>query len=188
MSTTITAFAPEQFRGFLKSVAQPQWDDLLRGWGDPSDLVHQTLAEAVARLNDFKGDSEAAFAAWLRTMLKHNLLDLRRALRRPCRDRRRERSIEAESEGSSGRIEPSLAQDDPSPSDQVMLVEELNRLTAAVDRLPADQLEAVTLHHLQSLSLAETAARMGRTKPAVAGLLRRGLQQLRVLMGSRGEA
>ena len=54
------------------------------------------------------------------------------------------------------------------------------------ERLLADlnspQCEAVTLHHLQGLSLAELARRMERSEAAVAGLLRRGLQRLRELM------
>ena len=186
MFTTTPGFALEQYRGFLKLLARTQWDDLLRGWGDPSDLVHQTLLEAYEKLGDFKGKTEAAFAAWLRTMLTHNLLDLSRKLRREKRDPRRERSIEAAMEESSDRLRSCLALDDPSPSEQVAVAEQLNRLADAVDRLPPDQLEAVTLHHLRGLPLVDTAAQMGRTVPAVAGLLRCGLQQLRKVMGERG--
>ena len=45
--------------------------------------------------------------------------------------------------------------------------------------LPADQREVVLLKHCQGLSLADIASHLGRTPAAVAGLLRRGLQQLR---------
>jgi RNA polymerase sigma-70 factor (ECF subfamily) len=186
MLPTTPCFAPEQYRGFLKLLARAQWDDVLRGWGDPSDLVQQTLLEAHTKREDFRGETEAAFAAWLRTMLVHNLLDVSRNLRREKRDPRRERSIEAAMEESSSRLGFCLAQDDPSPSDQVAVAEQLNRLADAVDQLPPDQMEAVTLHHLRGLPLVDTAAQMGRTVPAVAGLLRRGLQQLRKLMGERG--
>ena len=34
-------------------------------------------------------------------------------------------------------------------------------------------------HHLEGLSLADTAEQMGKTRPAVAGLLQRGLKKLR---------
>ena len=41
---------------------------------------------------------------------------------------------------------------------------------------------AVQLHYLQDCPLAQVAERMQRTPAAVAGLLKRGLKQLRVLM------
>jgi RNA polymerase sigma-70 factor (ECF subfamily) len=186
MPATTSRFAPEQHRGYLVLLARAQWDGALRGWGDPSDLVQQTLLEAHEKLGDFKGETAAAFAGWLRAILARNLLDVRRARGRQRRDPRRERSIEAALEESSARLGFYLAQEDPSPSDQVATAEQLNRLADALERLPPDQADAVTLHHLRNLSLEETAGQMGRTKAAVAGLLRRGLKQLRQVLGERG--
>ena len=45
-------------------------------------------------------------------------------------------------------------------------------------RLPDGQHEAIVLHHLQGLKLAEVASQMDRTEAAVAGLLFRGLKTL----------
>jgi RNA polymerase sigma-70 factor (ECF subfamily) len=45
--------------------------------------------------------------------------------------------------------------------------------------LPADQREAIELHHFQNLSLVQTAESMGRSREAVAGLLYRGVRELR---------
>src|SRR5262249_39216590 len=159
----------------LKLLARSQWDTVLQRWGDPSDLVQLTLLEAHKQRGQFKGSTEAAFAAWLRTMLVRNLIEVRRGVHRKKRDPRRERSIEAAVEESSARLGSFLAQDDPSPSAQVAIAEQLNLLADALDRLPPDQMEAVTLHHLQGLTLTEAAAQMRRTVPAVAGLIRRGL-------------
>jgi RNA polymerase sigma-70 factor (ECF subfamily) len=47
---------------------------------------------------------------------------------------------------------------------------------------PASQRQAVGLHHLQGLSLQEVVDTMESTKPAVAGLLHRGLKKLRELL------
>ena len=49
----------------------------------------------------------------------------------------------------------------------------------ALARLPDAQREAVTLQYWHGRSLNEIAAHMGRTPAAVAGLLKRGLKQLR---------
>lgn len=56
----------------------------------------------------------------------------------------------------------------------------------AVSRLPPDQQDAVVLHHLQGKSLAELATILNRSQTAVAGLLYRGLKQLRHLLSEPG--
>lgn len=53
------------------------------------------------------------------------------------------------------------------------------RLAEAVKQLPDAQRRAVELHHLEGRSLAEIADALGTTKPAIAGLLHRGLKALR---------
>ena len=57
--------------------------------------------------------------------------------------------------------------------------EQALRLSAALGRLPDAQREALVLRHLRGWSLAQIAGQLGRSRAAVAGLLKRGLQQLR---------
>jgi RNA polymerase sigma factor (sigma-70 family) len=57
-------------------------------------------------------------------------------------------------------------------------------LAAALDALPEEQRMAVELRYLGDCSLEEIATMMNRTKPSVAGLLRRGLEELRVNLQS----
>ena len=47
---------------------------------------------------------------------------------------------------------------------------------------PVAQRDAIVLHYWQGCTLAETADRLDRTAPAVAGLLHRGLKKLRSAM------
>jgi len=185
MLSSAPKLALEQYRGFLLILARTHWDDALQGWGDPSDLVHQTLLEAHQKREQFRGTTTAALARWLGAILAHNLADAIRDRRRGKRDHRLERSIEAAFEESSARLGACLAANEASPSDRAATAEQLTILADALTQLPADQLEAVTLHHLRGLPLEETAARMGRTKQAVAGLLRRGLKKLRELLGEQ---
>jgi RNA polymerase sigma-70 factor (ECF subfamily) len=63
--------------------------------------------------------------------------------------------------------------------------EELLRMADALDQLPALQREAVVLHHLQGMSLADLASHLERSEASVAGLLRRGLAKLRELLCER---
>ena len=61
------------------------------------------------------------------------------------------------------------------------------RASAALTRLPDDQRQVVELHHLKGLSLADVSTTMGRTVPAVVGLLFRGVKKLRELLREPGE-
>jgi RNA polymerase sigma factor (sigma-70 family) len=57
--------------------------------------------------------------------------------------------------------------------------EELLRLADALTALPDPQREVVVLKHLRGWTLQRMADHIGRTVPAVASLLRRGLEELR---------
>ncbi len=68
------------------------------------------------------------------------------------------------------------------PEAQAIEHQEHTLLARALAQLPEDQRTAVELHHLRDASVAEIAARLGRTEASIAGLLRRGLQNLRTLL------
>ena len=58
----------------------------------------------------------------------------------------------------------------------------LLRLANALLQLPEDQREVVTLKHLKNMPLQQIAEHLNRTTASVAGLLRRGLAQLRSIL------
>ena len=91
-------------------------------------------------------------------------------------------SLESALEQSSVRLNDFLAAGGSSPSLRVVRQEQVLHLAEALARLPEDQRQAVTLKHLQGLSVAEVAQQIGRSEAAVAGLLRRGLKRLRELL------
>ena len=72
-----------------------------------------------------------------------------------------------------------LAADQTSPSQAAERNEELLRLADALAALPEPQREVVVLKHLRGWELQRIAGHIGRTVPAVASLLRRGLEELR---------
>jgi RNA polymerase sigma-70 factor (ECF subfamily) len=169
----------EDYREYLRLLAQLQLDRRLQGKVDLSGVVQQTMLEAHQAFSKGEfGDGER-LAAWLRRILANNLADEIRKLRAARRDLRRERSLEAAIDQSSLRLEAWLAADGPSPSAHVQRQEQALRLSAALARLPDAQREALIMRHLRGLSLAEIAERLGRSHAAVAGLLKRGLAQLR---------
>jgi RNA polymerase sigma-70 factor (ECF subfamily) len=176
------ALLPERFRSYLRMLAELELGH--DGWAkiDPSDIVQQTLLEAHRDRDQFRGRSEAEMAAWLRRLLACNLADAVRLLRRAKRDAARDRSLEAAIEASSARLEAWLAADQSSPSERAERNEAILRLVDALARLPEANRQALVMRHCHGLSLAEISNRLGRTPAAVAGLLKRGLAELRTLL------
>jgi RNA polymerase sigma-70 factor (ECF subfamily) len=172
----------EQYRDYLRLLAQLHADPRLQAKVDPSDVVQETLLKAHRALDQFRWQSEAEMAAWLRKILANTLADVVRRFGTDARDVQLERSLLTSLDESSSRLESWLAADQSSPSAQVLREEQLLRLAAALGQLSDDQRQAIELRHLKGASLEEIAQQMGRSKGAAAKLLFRGVESLRVLL------
>jgi RNA polymerase sigma-70 factor (ECF subfamily) len=152
------------------------------GLVEPSDIVQDALAEAIRQRGRFRGTTDGEYAVWLRRILFGRLTDAIRAARRSKRDAARVQSLDAAVAESSGRWALALAADQSSPSQRAMRDENLVRLAEALALLPAAQREAVILRHALGWPLDRIAAQLERTPAATAGLLKRGLRQLRTTL------
>ena len=178
----------ESYRDYLRLLARLQLDSRLRAKLDASDIVQQAILQAHEGRAQFRGRTEAEWLAWLRAILANVLAAAARRFDTRARAVGRERSLEAELELSSSRLECLLATDQTSPSERAVRCEELLRLARALAGLPEDQRRVVELHYLKGLQVAEVAQQMGRTRPAVVGLLYRGLKRLRERLQDQGES
>jgi RNA polymerase sigma-70 factor (ECF subfamily) len=182
---TLDGPALERYRDYLQLLARLHLAPQLRGKLDASDLVQQTLLQAHQHQEQFRGQSQAELAAWLRTILANNLAAAGRRFGRQQRDVALERSLDADLEASSSRLEAWLADERSSPLEQAIRQEQLLHLAGALAQLPEDQQKAVELHHLKGCTLPEVAQEMQRSKEAVAGLLFRGIKKLRRLLADQ---
>ena len=177
---TTDGLRPERYRSYLLMLARVG----LRSCGpaankiDASDIVQDVLLQAHVARDQFRGSTEAELEAWLRKILKNKLTDGVRRFGRQKRDAALERSIRSSVDGSVRRMQR-LVDPGTSPSQRVWRLERAVRLTQALQTLPEDQQIALELHHVQGYSVSEIAQQLDRTKASVAGLLRRGLAQLR---------
>jgi RNA polymerase sigma-70 factor (ECF subfamily) len=169
----------ESFRPYLALLARLQVDPKLRGKVDLSGVVQQTLLEAYQDRDKIAGWDEVQQTAWLRRLLGNNLKDELRKWTTAARAIGRERSLQAALDESSARLDAWLVADQPTPSQHAERQEQAVRLAAALARLPEAQREALVLQHWHGWSLAQIAEHLHRTPAAVAGLLHRGLKQLR---------
>lgn len=173
--------ALEGFRDYLLLLARLHLDPRMRSKLDPSDVVQQTLLKAHAQWDRIRSRPDAEVRAWLRTILANTLIDAaRKFVSRPAEQGV---SLESALEQSSARLDRWLAADDTSPSGRAMHRERLVQVAAAVAQLPDDQRTAVELRHLQGFPVEAIVELMQRSPASVAGLLRRGLETLRELLG-----
>lgn len=172
----------ERFRAYLEFLARTLMGPLLRGKFEASDVVQDTLLEAIKSRERYRGTTDGELAEWLRKILAHNLIDAARALDRQKRKADLERSLEATLIGTSRRLLDVLSDGKTSPSWQAIGSQESLRLWEALRMIPEHQRRAVELMHLQGFSLKETSGEMEKTTGAVASLLNRGLKNLRHLL------
>ena len=123
--------------------------------------------------------------AWLRTILANNLADHARRLTAEKRDMGREVPLQRAIELSSQRLEDWFAIEMP-PDLGMEQEEQLLSFVAACPSLPEAQREAITLHYWSGWTLMQIAEQLGRSRDATAGLIKRGLRQLRINMGAKG--
>lgn len=172
----------EAYRDYLRLLARTQLGPRLQAKLDASDIAQQVILQAHQAQEQFRGATEAEKLAWLRAILANVLAATTRRFVAQARDIDRERSLDGDLELSSSRLECLFAADQSSPSQRAVRGEELLRLAAALTQLPEDQRQAVELHYLKGLTVADVAEQMGRTRAAIVGLLFRGLKKLRHLL------
>src|SRR5262249_10022881 len=171
----------ERYRSALLLLARAQLARHQQLGLEASDLVQQTFAQACGAANQFRGGTAAERFAWLRKILHHAFLDEYDRQRAGKRDLARQ-ALEADLTGSFAGLDELLAAEQTAPSERAVRNEDLTRLAVALEQLPPDQREAVTLNHLVGMTLAQIGERLGRSSEAVAGLLWRGRLRLRELL------
>jgi RNA polymerase sigma-70 factor, ECF subfamily len=175
----------EPFRKYLKVLAELHLDRRLRGKLDASDVVQQTLLRAYSALDELRQREPEVLAAWLRRILASTLADAVKHYERDKRAVGLERSLEADIDRSASGFAAWLAADQTSPSGCAERNEELLRMAEALTQLPDLMREVLVLKHCQGSTLPKIAERMGKTVPAVASLLRRGLEEMRNRLNTR---
>lgn len=180
---TTDDYVLERYRAYLRMLASHELAVRFRGKIDPSGVVQETLWEAHQELARGVQVPSGERLPWLRRILANNLADEVRRVTAEKRDVGREVSLEQGIETSSKRLELWLARD-LKPAAANDHDEPVLRLAAALSRLPEAQQKAIVLQYWTDCTFAQIAEELGKSREAVAGLIKRGLRQLRVEMGA----
>lgn len=163
-----------EYREWLKSLALGQIAAELRGRIDPSDIVQHSLCEALRDLPVAAEKSRPQMMAWLRTILRHNLIDAFRRLKHTPRV-----SLDDSLAMTDANMSRFLVADQSAVGARVEREERALQLAERLRQLTPAQAEAILLKHCQGMSVEEICRHMQRSPEAVGGLLRHGLKRLR---------
>jgi RNA polymerase sigma-70 factor (ECF subfamily) len=166
----------DHFRPLLRAQARESLPAPLLARIDESDVVQQTCVLVIRQFEQLRGRSVGEFVAWLLQVHQHNLLNMVDHHRGAAK-----RAVDRElpiPDAAVANIPDRLT----SPSQKAVRGERRRQLEDAIDELPDSQREAVRMRFLDEASLAEIAQRMDRSEDAVAGLLKRGMAQLKRIL------
>jgi RNA polymerase sigma-70 factor (ECF subfamily) len=149
---------------------------------DGSDIAQDALHRAHQGFERFEGTSEPQLTAWLQSILSSAIKDVTRAFYGPTRDVTREKSWQDQGESASLAFDGPLAEGS-SAGTRLLKGESALILAKAIASLPNDQADAIRLKYLESMQLKQVAELLGKSEAAVAGLLRRGAENLRKRLG-----
>jgi RNA polymerase sigma-70 factor (ECF subfamily) len=168
----------------LQQMIAVRMDRRLSARIDPSDVVQETLAEAVQQLSDYLRHRPLPFYPWLRQLACDRLAELhRRHVQARKRSVTREEPAPPLPDESVLELAGRLLARGSSPSARLVRQELCGRVRAALEQLAAHDREVLVLRHLEQLSTREIAAVLGITEGAVYTRHLRALERLRALLG-----
>jgi RNA polymerase sigma-70 factor (subfamily 1) len=147
-----------------------------------SDLVQSVCVAALRDLRGFEFRGEPQFRHWLCQQALHKVINKREFHGAAKRDVAKE--VAFDQPGTGGGSSPMLACYATlcTPSRHASGREEIARVEAAFDGLPAEHREAITLRRIVGLDYPEIAAAMGKSEGAVRNLVYRGTARLGALL------
>jgi RNA polymerase sigma-70 factor, ECF subfamily len=167
LRTLVSALAPHIERQLLR---YPVSED------DRRDLLQATLVQIVRRVGSFRGDS--SFSTWLFRVTANEALMMMRSQRRHRArlvsglDLDELGNLGAANDGSEGaRVDTTAAASERDA-----------RVRKALEELPAEYRDVVSMHYQHDLGLHEIAARLATTESAVRSRLHRARSRLREIL------
>ncbi len=135
---------------------------------DSSDVVQEAMVQACRRVDQFHGETETQWAAWLRRILKNEAAQYRRQHLASMR------TIAQEAGPVENELESGIQ-----PLDRTIEMENMVAVAAAIDELPLPMREIVIRRAFHHHSFKEIAESMNRTPGVVRVIWARALRKLR---------
>jgi RNA polymerase sigma-70 factor, ECF subfamily len=140
----------------------------LRGKLESWDVVQDALLASLKNVQAFNPSSEGAFLNWLAKIVENRIRDQLDHFRAEKRDHRLEAPLAGpRSDESSVPLDIPDKGGMPSPSQVLILSEDLARLEKAMDQLPVELRELIVMVKIEGQSYQEIALSTGKSPDAV---------------------
>lgn len=156
-----------------------RWQSLL----SLDDVMQQAYTDAFRDLEQFAGEDEGSFKAWLTSLAKCNLDDALRMLKADKRGGRRRRIEPRAREDSSLALYELLAPTRSTPSQHAARREACAALERALQQLPEHYRRVVQMYDLEEHPVKEVARALKRNPGAVYMVRRRAHRRLHEFLG-----
>lgn len=165
----------------LRAFVRARLGPLVRAREDDADVVQSICREILVHQDRFRVPAENGFKRWLYLTALRKIQHRQEHWHAQKRDVGRELATGGSQADDAGLLAgyATLC----TPSRELMAREAIERIEAAVDALPEDYREVLTLARLVGLSRAEIGEVMGRSEGAVRTLLSRAQARLAELLG-----
>jgi len=157
---------------------------MVRARLEPEDVLQEAFAAAWPKIESAEFRDFAAFVAWLKTIARNKLIDLRRGLLADKNNVLRQVDAPPPANASYLNLLDCVCARDPTPSRGAARNEAMAIMNVQIARLPKDYRQVIRWRFIQGLPVAEVARRLQRSESAVHMLCHRALKKLQSLMGS----
>lgn len=149
------------------------------------DILQEAFVDVFSSVGTFEARGERAFEAWVGRIAENRLLDAIKAQR--AAKRGRDRMINPQTGTDDDALIDLLnaaAGSERTPSRALASAEAVAAIRTALAAVKDEYREALQLRYIEGRAMADVAAAMGKTEPAVQKLCRRGLDALRDALGN----
>jgi RNA polymerase sigma-70 factor (ECF subfamily) len=141
------------------------------------EWAEEVLQDAFVNIWRYAGDYKAGLSApmtWMAAIVRNRALDYLR--------RQKANGASAETEWSDA-LDDTLPTNEADPSEQMLMSQEARQLAICMERLEANQRQAVALAYLRDQSHSEVADVLKVPLGTVKSWIRRGLEKLKTCLG-----
>ena len=164
-------------RRILIQAARRQMPQDLQAKSGASDLVQESLLEAQAEFDRFRGESLEQLVAWLKAILTHNFSNLYRDYRERSK-RQISREVSLSGGDPAARADVNLPAAIDTPSEFAMRREAESAYHLALTQLPAHYRSVIVMRHEGRHSFESIGLSLNCSAEAARNLWRRALKQL----------
>lgn len=177
----------EAARAHLLQLADRELPEMLRAKIGPSDVVQETAVEMHRDFDRFTGTTAEEVFAWLRGILRHNLLD---AVRHYRDSLKRNVKLEVRLGTEPVQEDSAFIQLNRAPDGSAIRREEAATVSMVMARLPTDYRRVLELRYWHGMSFVEIGPQLGRSPDSTRKLWYRAMERLQLELAAvvTGEA